>query len=206
MIFCAVAAATRGSALQSSFSWRRTQRCEWQQGKDARRNSRGAGMRVETSAPDVAFCSWCKCISTSQEIHTARGSFDSVRLAPHCAQDDRELELGRVDTFQKRIASGGPSHAYIWLTASWWKCISSSREIHTARGLSTPFGWRLTALKMTENQNCERSVRLAPHCAQNDRELKFFRAAFRIGVTAGRCPSPRERAAFPLPRTSAPAS
>src|SRR5579864_9007720 len=73
-------------------------------------------------------------------------------------------------------------------------------------GLSTPFGWRLTALKMTENQNCERSVRLAPHCAQNDRELKFFRAAFRIGVTAGRCPSPRERAAFPLLRTSAPAS
>src|ERR1700731_1138215 len=81
------------------------ERCETQQ------QGRRDAIRVETSAPDVAFCSWCKCISTSQEIQTAMGSFDSVRLAPHCAQDDRELEPGRVDTFQKRIASGGPMRA-----------------------------------------------------------------------------------------------
>jgi len=42
-------------------------------------------------------------------------------------------------------------------------------------GLSTAFGWRLTALKMTENQNCERSVRLAPHFAQDDRGLELGR-------------------------------
>jgi hypothetical protein len=173
VIFCAVAAATRGSALQSSFSRRRTQRCEWQQGKDARRNSRGAGIRVETSAPDVAFCSWCKCISTSQEIHTARGSFDSVRLAPHCAQDDRELELGRVDTFQKRIASGGPMPKYGFPIRGGSAHLVLVRSTQQG-GLSTPFCWRLTPLKMTENQNCERSVRLAPHCAQDDRELKVF--------------------------------
>ena len=196
--------------------------------------------------------SWRKCISSSREIHRAMGSFDCVRLAPHCPQDDRELELGRVDTSQKRIASGGSdaSHAYIWLPASWWKCISSSREIHRAMGsfdsvrlgahsaqddrelelgrvdtfqkrivsggpmrampmygfplrggnaylvlarstqqggLSTPFGWRLTALKMTENQNCERSVRLAPHCAPDDRGLELgkwtpFRSSWRLGA------------------------
>ena len=173
MIFCAVATATRGSALQSSFSLRRTQRCEWQQGKDARRNSRGAGMRVETSAPDVAFCSWCKCISTSQEIHTARGSFDCVRLAPHCAQDDKELELGRVDTFQKRVASGGPMPKYGFPLCGGNAYLVLPRSTQQW-GLSTPFGWRLTALKMTENQNCERSVRLAPHCVQDERELNVF--------------------------------
>jgi hypothetical protein len=59
------------------------------------------------------------------------GSFDSVRLAPHCAQDDRELELGRVDTFQKRIASGGPMRAMpkYGFPGSWWKCISSSHVV-----------------------------------------------------------------------------
>jgi hypothetical protein len=38
--------------------------------------------------------------------------------------------------------------------------MSASQEMKQQGGLSTPFGWRLTPLKMTENQNCERSVRL----------------------------------------------
>ena len=110
-------------------------------------------MRVETSAPDVAFCSWWKCTSSSREIYTAMGSFDSVRLAPYCAQDERELELGRVDTFQKRIASGGPMRAmpiYCFRVRGgnvYLVLVRSTQQW----GLSTAFGWRLTALKMTEN-------------------------------------------------------
>ncbi|PYX45057.1 MAG: hypothetical protein DMG83_11145 [Acidobacteria bacterium] len=33
---------------------------------------------------------WWKWLSASQEIETAARSFDSVRLAPHFAQDDRQ--------------------------------------------------------------------------------------------------------------------
>ena len=115
--------------------------------------------------------SWWKCISSSREIHTAMGSFDCVRLAPHCPQDDRELELGRVDTFQKRIVSGGPmrampmygfplrgGNAYLVL-------VRSTQQ----GGLSTPFGWRLTALKVTGNQ-------------------KFLRAAFSDRCHCGAVP------------------
>jgi hypothetical protein len=36
---------------------------------------------------------WSKWLSASQEIETAAGSFDSVRLAPHFAQDDRQVRF-----------------------------------------------------------------------------------------------------------------
>ena len=80
------------------------------------------------------------------------GSFDSIRLAPHYAQDEREIELGRVDTFQKRIASGGPMRAVprygfpVRGGNAYLVLVRSTEQW----GLSTPFGWRLTALKMTE--------------------------------------------------------
>src|ERR1700757_3734543 len=73
------------------------------------------------------------------------------RLTP--PQDDRELELGRVDSFQKRIAFGGPMQAipkYRFPLRGGNACLLLRRSTQQG-GLSTPFGWRLTALKMTEN-------------------------------------------------------
>jgi len=37
-----------------------------------------------------------KWLSASQEIETAAGSFDSVRLAPHFAQDDRQVSSTKM--------------------------------------------------------------------------------------------------------------
>jgi hypothetical protein len=79
------------------------------------------------------------------------GSFDSVRLGAHSAQDDRELELGRVDTFQKRIASGEAMPKYGFPIRGGNAHLVLVRSTQQG-GLSTPFGWRLTPLKMTENQ------------------------------------------------------
>jgi len=39
---------------------------------------------------------WWKWLSASQEIETAAGSFDSVRLAPHFAQDDRQVSSSKM--------------------------------------------------------------------------------------------------------------
>jgi len=40
---------------------------------------------------------WWKWLSASQEIETAAGSFDSVRLAPHFAQDDTQMSFHQDD-------------------------------------------------------------------------------------------------------------
>src|SRR5438270_13876787 len=93
--------------------------------------------------------SWWKCISAFREIRTVMGSFDSVRLAPHCAQDDRQLKLGsrcqrnkawlkmtelrgRTNRWQ-RPASGGAKKVKgcTRLSGAGWKGISAFREMGT---------------------------------------------------------------------------
>jgi len=70
-------------------------------GRTTRWESAASGGAMEVKGCTRLSGSWWKRISASREIRTVMGSFDSVRLAPHCAQDDRQLKLGsRLQTIK----------------------------------------------------------------------------------------------------------
>ena len=69
----------------------------------------------------------------------SNGVFRLRSAGASLAQDDRELELGRVDTFQKRIASGGPMPKYGFPLCGGNAYLVLPRSTQQW-GLSTPFG------------------------------------------------------------------